>query len=159
MCSTLKVKGVKNAQKYKMVERLTECKHATMGIVTEIKAPESITLEAASRKRARLEKINEIAVAVQERQGDLHVTQQENIRLLARRDGREEKMHQLEQVKIRAEIENNRIDSYCKLQNCLIQANVHPKESPMHAELNQDIANLIELKRKLAKKLFEEDST
>ena len=63
-CSTLRIKGVKNAQKYTMVERITEQKHQTMGIVADVKPPRSIAVEAQARKRARLEKISEIAEAV-----------------------------------------------------------------------------------------------
>lgn len=151
------MKGVKNAQKFKMVERLTECKHQKMGIVAEVKAPFSIIVEAESRKRARYEKITEIAEAVQGHQDTIHSVKHDKLNLLNKRDAREERMHGLEQDKIEIEMENTLIDSYSKVQSCIIQAENHYKESPFQTEFRLDIRKLVELKGKIAKRLFGEE--
>jgi hypothetical protein len=154
-CSTLRIKGVKNAQKYTMVERITEQKHQTMGIVAEIKPPHSIAVEAQARKRARLDKISEIAeaVAVQVQQqkqqegpqgqlGQQHgqrgvgnewsvcpdaveCVDPHMVQFSKRRDEREHEMHQLEVEKMKIDMQNALIGSYSQLMKCIRDQTAH----------------------------------
>ena len=118
-----------------MVERITESKHKKMGIVAVVKAPHSIVVEAQARKRARLDKISEIAEVVKGQQlqqqqqqygaggeGDgarRHTLDQQKLQFWTRREEREEEKHQVELEKMKIEMQNTLIDSYSKLMSCI----------------------------------------
>jgi len=141
ICSALHVRGVKNAQKVQMVQRLTECKHAKMGISAEVKvkAPFSITAEAESRKRMREEK--------QEVRHQLD--------LFKKREEHEEKMKRMTQEKMKFDLQLTLIDSYTKLQKCIIKSLTCEESTTAASIFQPDVGKLTDLKDKIMNQLVQ----
>jgi len=141
ICSALHVKGVKNAQKFQMVKTLTECKHAKMGIsaAVEVKAPFSITAEAESRKRMREEK-EEV---------------RHQLDLFKKREEHEEQMKRMAQEKMKLDLQLTLIDSYAKLQKCIIESLYFAESTTAASIFQPDIGKLTELKDKIMNQLVQ----
>jgi len=143
VCSALRVKGVKNAQKVHMVQRLTECKHAKMGISAEVKAPFSISVEAESRKRAREEK--------EETRYQLDS--------FKKREEDDARMRTLTQAKMRVDLHHTLIGSYAILQKCILETLNSAESTPAANIFQPDIETLLKLKRSIVKQMLPGEDT
>lgn len=150
-----------------MVERITETYHKKRGIVADVKTPACIFLEAQARKRSRIDKISEIAEVVKEvtqqpTQEDDSIpithTAQQKMQFLLNSDERERQKHRLELEKMKLEMQNTLIDSYSKIISCIAksQRTSGDDDSLLSSnEFQQDVPSLINLKRSIAKRMFE----
>lgn len=124
-----------------MVQRLTECKHAKMGIsaAVEVKAPFSITAEAESRKRMREEK-EEV---------------RHQLDLFKKREEHEEQMKRMAQEKMKLDLQLTLIDSYARLQKCIVESLYFAESTTAASIFQPDIGKLTELKDKIMNQLVQ----